>query len=503
MTAATARAPVAERSLGRIMRGVAPAGLFVQFCSFASSIAFAHVLGATASTDGYYLGITVPVLAFGLFVGSVRQGAIPVLTDVDTTAGRAAFTTAAGELLRGVIVASSVVTLVAVATAWVLAPVVAHGRVLHVTRLVMLEMLPYGVSGAAVGVLGALLAVRGVFVLPVAVIAGESLLKVALLLTFGHALGVQALVLGNLGGSVLAIVLLTGLLRRKGVHLSLRGGIDSAFVRSALALSAPVLVSLSVLQVNPLIDRTMASALGAGKVTALELGLRLYLIPAGLVVSLLISPITATWAARYAAGGRAALESSLVEALRGTLTWVPPLAVAGVAVRREVVYALFAGGAYPVSALHDTASVLGMILLSLPAQALTVVFATLYVVQKNTRFPMKIAFVNVLLNVGLNFALRWRFGVAGIALSTTLTYTVLVSVYLVATVRAWGIGIVRGRGIVARAAAMTVACIAVAAALVAVLPEAHGRVGSMLVASCIIAGVLITHGAIVKLGRAA
>jgi putative peptidoglycan lipid II flippase len=274
-------------------------------------------------------------------------------------------------------------------------------------------------------------------------------------------------------------------------------------VRATLVLSAPVLVSLSVLQVNPLIDRTMAAGLGDGKVTALELGLRLFLVPAGLVTGLLLSPITATWAARHAAGGLAALEASVAEALRTLLVWVPPLVIIGFAVRRQAVEVLFAGGAYPASALHDTAEVLGMIVLSLPAQAVTVVLATLFIVQKDTRFPMKIALANVVLNTCLNLALRPEFGVAGIALSTTLTYTLLACVYVRATVRRWGRGMLRAQAVLARSVVSVAATAGAAAVLLAVLPTAHSRPSALLAVAVVAGGGLLAHAAVLAVRTSA
>jgi putative peptidoglycan lipid II flippase len=496
MTAATVPVPVAERSLGRIMGGIAPAGFAVQLCSFASSVTFAHVLGATAATDGYYLGLSIPVLAFGLFVGALRQGAIPALTDVDLASGRKAFAAAGGDLLRGVMVAATIVTLVAVGAAEALAPLVAGGRVLHETRVVLLELAPYGVSGAVVGVLGALLAVRGVFALPVLVVSAESVLKIVLLLAFGDKLGVQSLVLGNLGGSAFAIVLLTAVLRRRGVRLGLRGSVDSAFVRSTLALSTPVLISLSVLQVNPVIDRTMAAALGAGKVTALELGLRLYFVSIGLVMGLMLSPITATWSARFAAGGWPALEPSVRAAVRAAAIWVPPVVVIGFAVRRQIIDVLYSGGAYPQSALHDTARVLGMILLCLPAQALVAVFATLFVVHKETKLLMKVGLANVVLNVAFNFALRPALGVAGIALSTSVTFLLLAGVYVWASVRRWGRGVLPVGGYLGRSAMSVLVTAGVAVGLLEVLPSSHSRPTALLAVAAVGAAGMFAHGVV-------
>src|SRR5439155_820209 len=72
--------------------------------------------------------------------------------------------------------------------------------------------------------------------------------------------------------------------------------------------------------------------------------------------------------------------------------------------------------------------------------------------------PMKIGIANVLLNVGLNLALRPVLGVAGIALSTTLTFMLLVGVSALVAQRRWrAIDIAELRDVGARAAISTAA----------------------------------------------
>jgi peptidoglycan biosynthesis protein MviN/MurJ (putative lipid II flippase) len=55
---------------------------------------------------------------------------------------------------------------------------------------------------------------------------------------------------------------------------------------------------------------------------------------------------------------------------------------------------------------------------------------TLFIIHGDTRFPMKVGIANFVVNGLLDYALRGPFGVAGIAVSTSLTLTLLCAVAL-------------------------------------------------------------------------
>src|SRR5262249_41778555 len=198
-------------------------------------------------------------------------------------------------------------------------------------------------------------------------------------------------------------------------------------------------------------------------------------VPTSLLTGALIGPITATWAARQATGGWPALQKSVERAVAGVAVVVLPIVVLGLALRHPLVELIYAGGAYPPHALQQTTAVFGMIVLSLPAQMLVVVFATLFIIQKDTVFPMKIALANVVLNVALNFALRPLFGAAGIALSTTITFTILVAVYAIGAHRRWRPLAADALRLLKEAVISAVAVGATATLTLAALPEATSR----------------------------
>ena len=499
-----------DTKLGRVFAGLFPINLAVQAVSFAAWIAFAHVLGATTQTDAYVLGLSVPLLVYGILMSAIRVGAIPGLTEEvarsDADGGRAA-----NELVAAAVTASTVLALAVTAIAVAAAPLVLRNdpSLLSHTRLTMIELSPLAVFGATTGVLGAILAVRKSFAPAAAVMVFDPLFRTCFTLVWGASLGIQALIVANLIGSGLAVVVLWVLVRRSGIPLKLVRPVRTRFVRAVIGVSAPLMIASSVLQVNPIVDRTMAGSLGAGSVTGLELGSRL--VPTGLFIALVAAPLVATWSARKLAAGWPAIQTSMHHALTTAAMIVLPIVVIGIILRQEAVTLAFHGGAYSAHAASQTTAVFAMCLLGLPPSVLSVILSTLFIVQKETKVPMTLGFVNVGLNIGLNFALRPGLGVAGIALSTTLTYAILNVLQATAAYRRWGSFVPSA---VARSLIAVVVSVALAGAVAELLlqrvPSATSRIEALFVvvgvggaAALVYCGLLLVARRFVSPGRSA
>jgi putative peptidoglycan lipid II flippase len=490
----------AEAKLTRIFAGLLPLNIAVQLVSFAAWVVFAHVLGTSTSTDAYILGLSVPVLVYGILLTAIRVGAIPGLTEEASKKGSEA--RAANELVSASLAASAALALIVTVVAVAAAPLVLRNdaQLLRETRLTMIELSPLAVLGALTGVLSAILAVRRSFAPAAAVLAFDPLFRVCFVWAWGGSLGIHALVLANLLGGAAAAATLWVIVRHAGVPLRLVRPARSAFVRSVVGVSAPLIVSASVLEVNPLVDRTMAGGLRAGSVTGLELGMRL--VPGGLFVAVVVSPLVATWSARRAQYGWPALRDSVHRALSAGATFVLPIVVIGIILRHEAVTFAYNGGAFSEDAAAKTAAVFGMSLLGLPAQILSVILTTLFIVERETRFPMKIGFINVILNVALNFAFRPLFGVAGIALSTSLTYAILNVIQVKAVRRRWGRILPSSAmaPLIAIGGALLLAAIA-AEALLQRLPAGTSRLQALLVIVMVGGAGVLVYAAALLVGR--
>ncbi len=497
----TSTSPPSNASMRRILTGLVPLNLLVQACSFASSVALARVFGATASTDAYYLGLSIPLAVYVILMAAVKSGAIPGLVERAREGGQRELEQSASEMVSAVLVASVVLTIFVTALALLILPLAIGGASGATTRVVLLELAPLGVLGPLTGALTAVLAARRLFALGVLVLGIEPLLKSVLTLSFGHTIGISALIIGNLAGSSVAVAVLWCRAHHVGLRIRLRAAFLTPFVRGVAATTAPLVISQSVLQTNPVLDRTMASQLGAGSVTALDLGLRLCVIPAALLTTLMTTPLTVTWTETKLQGGWEALRPNVATAIVTVATFVPPLVAVGFVFRREIVGFVYQGGAYSSEALGHTTGVFGMIILSLPAQVVIFMLVTLFVIEKDTVFPMLVGITNVILNAALNFALRPFLGVEGIALSTTITAIILCGAYVVAVQRRWGALSLAGRWHeLVIAAGATVLAAAAAVGVVGVLPAPTSRLQA-LAAVALGGGLILAAYAVVALVR--
>jgi putative peptidoglycan lipid II flippase len=494
---------ISNRSLWGVAAQLVPATLGVQALSLVSSIALAHKLGATDGTDAYFLALSIPVVVYAILLAGIRLGAIPSLTTL-ARERPADVSRAASEIVSSVFAAALALSLVAQLLALIALPAVIGGsaHLHHVARLMIVELVPYGVTGALAGVFGAILAVRGRFALAVLVMGIEPVVKTLLVVTTSHALGAQSQVIGNIAGSALAVLVLWRSVERQGVRVRPVMVLRTRVVRDVLKVSLPLVIAQTVLQVNPLIDRATASGISHGSVTVLELGLRLYAAPMLLLSGCLLAPLAATWSARLAEHGFEAVQASCIRAIKTLTLVLPPVLVVGVVLRHQIVGVVYSGGAYSHSAVAGTASVMGMLLLALPAQVLIMALATLFVIHRDTVFPMKIAIANVVLNLGLDVALRGPMGVAGIALSTTLTVTLLGAAYVWGSRRRWGdLGLRRLR----RPAALAGLSAAVTGTALVMLTRAVPASTGRLAALGVIAGAALLamslHVVILSIGR--
>lgn len=485
---------------------VGPATVLAQVMSFGSSIALATLLGPSTQTDAYYLALSVPALAYGVLIAAARLGGIPALTEIAHNRSAQRFERACREVVSATLVASVLLSVAITAVMSAVLPAVAGGsaRLHELTREFMLELSPYAVTGALIGVLGAILAVRGRFAISMLVLVFEPALKTVLLILFHRQLGAQALVIGSVVGNLAAAVLLWAILWRDGVPLHFERFRQSPVVRNVLKISVPLLVGQSVIQFNPVIDRTFAAPLGAGSVTEFELGVRLFTAPASLLAATLAAPLAATWAARLERGGWEAVTASLQRVMIAVTLLVPPLVAVGIVLRRQAIGLAYASHAYSNAAIGRTASVFAMLLLGLLPQLLIPTLATLFIIRRETIFPMKVGIANCVLNAVLDWALRGPLGVGGIALSTSLTLAILCAVYAWAANRRWGLG-AAGRAVWGPAALFlsSAGAIGVASYLVLTATGPYGSRWLELLAITSIGGVaLLCYWAVVTVGAA-
>lgn len=285
---------------------------------------------------------------------------------------------------------------------------------------------PIAMLAPAAAILGAVCQAEGKFgaMALSAVTAPGITLAITLLLWAPLELG--ALAIGNVVGILASVILLVVLLARgPGLprpNLRVRGVGLRPFVAHAL----PLTISSGVLQINPLADRAIASFIAPGAVSALRYAEALARAP--------ISAIGPAWSqalyptlVRAAAGeGGMALGPATERTLKYTAALFVPLAILTAAVAPLAVQVAYGRGAFGPEDVEVTTAVVAGFAPLIFVLMLSPVLVAAHNSLRHGTILLATGTVDVILNITLDFLLGLRIGVAGIALATSISATLVI-----------------------------------------------------------------------------
>lgn len=461
--------------------------------------------GTSAAYDAYLAAVRVPDILFILIAGgALGSSFIPIFTGYF----------AQGDPQGGWRLASAVINLLLVALtvaaglAWLIAPALVanvlvpgfepdqQALTVSLMRTMLVAPIIFGVSGVVMGILNA----RQHFFLPALAPSFLNLSLIVAVWLLAPRIGVQALALGYVAGAVLHLaVQLPGLVwvgARYRPLLTLR----DPGVQRVLRLMGPRVLGLAVVQLNFLVNVNLASAMGAGAVSAINYAFLLMMLPQGIFAQAVGTAAFPTFAEQVARGKQAEMQSTFAATLRAVLFLNIPATVGLLVLGRLLTELLFERGAFEATSTEAVAWALAFYTLGLVGHAGLEIIARAFYALHDTFTPVWVGGLAMGLNVGLSLTLPGIFALigwppyAGLALANSVA-VLLEVLWLLALIRR-RMGGVEGRRMLTTCAKSGLAALAMGAVLLgwrAALPDAGALV---------LGGGGVVLGAAVYLGAA-
>lgn len=233
-----------------------------------------------------------------------------------------------------------------------------------------------------------------------------------------------ALVLGIwLGGMAQMIVQYLALGKYAGIWIP-NFKLNHPGIRTILWLLVPVIIGQAAGEVNRAVDILFAAALPEeGSVRSLFLANRLVQLPLSVFAVATSVAILPSLSKSSAMGRNDEIRTTLMQGLRQSYFLVFPAMLGLMVLGKPVVSLLFQYGEFDTDDVDRTATALWIYAAGLLAFAWVKVTVTGFFAVKDTRTPVLIASGCMLLNILLNFVLIGPLGYQGLALSTTLSFT--------------------------------------------------------------------------------
>ncbi len=397
--------------LSRVLGYVRDLALYAQF-------------GQNRVTDAYNAAFSIPDFLYMILVGGALSSAfIPVFGTY----------LARGEDEEGWRVASSVLNFVVILLlggiflglvfTYPLVRLLVPGFVpselaltVKLTRIMLAQTFFMGLSGVIVGILNS----YGHFTAPALGSVLYNLGVVTVGWVLAPYLGITAYSLGVVVGAVLNFAVQIPPLLRLGLRYRPVLDLRHPGVRQIGSLVLPVLIGLSVSQINLFVSQNLASSLPGGLLAALKTAQRLMQVPTGVFAVAVGTAVFPTLTAQAARAEWAQFRRTLSLGLRAVGFLTIPAAAGLLALGVPIVRALFEVGKFTSENTHATAVALFYYSFGVVGYSAALVLNRAYYALKDTRTPVLVGVGTVLVNVVLNLILVRVLGHGGLALAYSL-----------------------------------------------------------------------------------
>jgi putative peptidoglycan lipid II flippase len=402
--------------------------LLSRLLGFVRDVVFARLFGAGVGMDAFLVAFKIPNFLRRMFAeGAFSQGFVPVLSEVKARQGEAEVKRLVDHVAGTLGLVLFGLTAVAVIAAPLLIMLFAPGFLgddgrfdlaAGMLRITFPYLLFISLTACAGGILNA----YGRFAVPAftPVLLNLALLGAAWWLAPRMAEPITALAWGVFVAGIAQLAFQLPFLARLGLLPRPRPSFRDPGVRRILKLMGPALFGASVTQVNLLIDTLIASFLVAGSVSWLYYSDRLVEFPLGVFGIALATVILPSLSRRHAETDPEAFSRTIDWALRWVLLLGTPCAVGLMVLAGPILSTLFQYDAFAVHDVDMAARSLMAYAVGLQGFILVKVLAPGYFARQDTRTPVRIGIIAMLVNVVLNLALVVPLAHAGLALATSL-----------------------------------------------------------------------------------
>lgn len=427
--------PHEELPAPALVRAVATVGgytLLSRVTGFARDVLQATFIGAGAVSDAFVIAFTLPNLFRSLFAeGAVSAAFVPIFAQTLEREGQSKakqFADDAFAVLGAVILGLSILMIVAMPLViFVMNPGFAKmpGQIERTTELARIAF-PYLLFVSLTSLQSGMLnAFNRYAVAAAAPVLLNLTLIAALLVGVGAAAdeGGRAVVLawGVFLAGIVQFIWLAADCRRIGMRFKLVTPKLTPDVKRLMKRMLPVALGAGVYQLNVVINRSIATLVGAGAVSWIYYADRVNLLPVGVIgvaVGVALLPLLTR---QIQAGDNDAALNSQNRAIEISLVLTIPAAVGIAMLAEPIASTLFERGAFSPSDRENVAAALFAFSLGLPAYVLNKVLTPGFFGRHDTKTPVKASAFALVTNIAFNLVLMDRFGHVGIALGTALS----------------------------------------------------------------------------------
>ncbi len=394
-----------------------------KFLGFLREITLSYFYGASAISDAYLIALTIPSVIFAFIGTGISTSYIPLYSNIVQEKGVPRADLFTNNIINFVIVICTIVVFLGLIFTVPLVKIFASGftgdtleLAVFFTRIMLFGIYFTGV----IYIFNGYLQIKNNYIVPALIGFPFNLLTI-ISIALSSNFNVVYLAIGSLFATASQLILLIPFIYKKGFCYRIILDRHDEYIKKLLLLIIPIIFSVSVGQINVLVDRTLASRIVEGGISALNYANKLNLFVHGIIVISIVTVMYPLISKMAAEKNFAGLKRALSQAISGINLLVIPATVGAMIFAEPIVRMLFGRGAFDEQAIMLTSVALFFYALGMVGIGLREVLSRAFYSLRDTKTPMYNATIAVTLNIVLNIILSRFIGLGGLALATSIS----------------------------------------------------------------------------------
>lgn len=380
--------------------------------------------GSGVETDTFFIASSAITLFTTMITTSINNTAIPILSEIEYLEGKRGKRQHTSNLINIV----SGVSFAIIIVAWLFAPsivkLVAYGfegeqlmQAIFLTRIGLPSIFLAGVLGIFRGYLQSEL----MFFESALTFIPVNLIYIFFLLFLSERYGINGLMIASVLTVVGQISIQIPSIKKTRYRHSLNIDIKDKYVKKIITLIPPILISSIVADFNMMIDRTLASTLVSGSISALKYSAILHGLVTSIFVSAIITVIFPILSQEANSDNYDGLKKVIIYGINIVLLITIPATVGIMVLSTPITRVAFERGGFDSNATYMTAGALFFYSIGLVATSIRPIIDRTFYSLQDTKTPMVNAFISLGVNLVFNLVLIRFMAHRGLALATSIS----------------------------------------------------------------------------------
>ena len=409
--------------MARAISGVVLCTLIAKILGFLRELVLSYYFGATGISDAYLISQTIPGTIFQVVGTGLTTCFIPIFYKVLNRDGKEASNRFTNTIITIVLSFSTA----AIFCIWLFTPQIVHLFAMGFDG----ETLKYAKQFTRIGVLSlyfstfiyvynSYLQANNIFT-PTAFAAIPNSIAIIVSIILGAVCDIWLLPVGSTLAVGIQLLFILYPINKLQYHFHISFDWQRPDVRDFFALLAPVVFGVSVNEINVLVDRTIASNVAVGGISALTYANSLIMLIQGSIVQPIATVCYPKITHCVSNGNDKAAENIMNQTFKYLFAILIPLTFIFMIYQYQIIDVLFGHGKFSIKAVEMTGKVLFFYSLGIVFVGVREIMSRFYYAHANTKIPVRNATIGVGINILFNMIFSRFIGLSGLALATSFS----------------------------------------------------------------------------------